>query len=294
MKTKNVLGILFLLAIVIMVGCGKDEDPPILKVGVNPAEVVYNGSALLTWQGENLVSLTINGKDVSVTELKGGSMPLTNLTEAKTYNFVGIGLDGSTIIRVASIKVNKPVSKLSVTVTPNTEIPYKGSAIVIWKGENLVSLKINDVEQSRLVSDSIPLARLVKDTTFTFVGIGLDGSTLTPSALVKVAKPTSTDTLIAYCWSIIEWKSLSKDGYDYVKLTEKIKAEQIYYYKDGAVKVFDSLGKFLREGKWLWVGKDSIKSGTVTRRYKFEGPYYILSEKHDSTILTYKGRIILD
>ncbi|NLA48107.1 MAG: hypothetical protein GX876_01455, partial [Bacteroidales bacterium] len=111
MKTKVIFSsviVLFLLAIFTMVGCR--EDPPTLSVEIKPTQVVYNGSATLTWQGENLTSLRINGIDQS--KLNFGSMSLDNLQESMTYDFVAIGLDGTTISRSVSIQVGEQIPEL--------------------------------------------------------------------------------------------------------------------------------------------------------------------------------------
>jgi hypothetical protein len=291
MKTKVIITsviVLFLLAIFTLVSCRKDrEDPPTLRVEIKPTQVVYSGSATLTWQGENLASLKINGENQS--KLSYGSMPLVDLQENKTYNFVAIGLDGTTISRSVSVEVNKPVPKLSVVVTPNTVVPYKGSATVSWQGENLASLKVNGVNRSELTVGSTPLTNLVEDTTFNFSAVGLDGSTLNQTAEVKVAEPTRTDTLCGNYWTMIEWKFYYEGTYGFAALTDDDKAERIYFYKDGTGVVINKDEKVVGNGYWSWVGQDSIKTGTKIHRYQLSKDTFTLYKDNDSTIVTYKG-----
>lgn len=268
-----------------MVGCR--EDPPTLSVEIKPTQVVYNGSATLTWQGENLTSLRINGIDQS--KLNFGSMSLNNLQENMTYDFVAIGLDGTTISRSVSIQVGEPIPELKVMVIPNTVVPYKGSATIGWEGKNLASLKVNGVNSSELKYGSIPLSNLVEDTTFNFSAIGLDGSTLNQSALVKVAEPTRTDTLCGNYWTMIEWKFYYEGTYGFAALTDDDKAERTYFSKDGKITIFDKDGEMVGKGNWSWVGQDSIKIGSTKHRYELTDSTFIRSQANDSTIITFKG-----
>ena len=241
MKTKSIISsiiVLFLLAI-ILAGCRKEIDPPILRVEIKPTQVAYNGSATLTWQGENLASLKINGENQS--SLNSGSMTLNNLIENTTYSFVAVGLDGTTISQSVSILVDKPKPELIVTVTPNTVIPYKESATVSWQGKDLASLKVND--RSELETGSISLTKLVADTTIHFVAVGLDGSNINQSVLVKVASPpvlTKADSvkmlLINKPWKLVDISSYTMDGkyIDSWTLTERDKVEIWYFYADGS------------------------------------------------------------
>lgn len=288
MKNKLLVSgyVLFLLAIFTMVGCR--EDPPSLSVEVKPTQVDYKGSAILSWQGENLASLSINGTNQS--KLNFGSMPISDLLETMTYDFVAIGLDGTTISRSVTVQVGKPIPKLTVVVTPNTVIPYKGSAIVSWQGENLASLKVNGVNRSELVAWSIPLSNLIEDTTFNFSAVGLDGSTLNQNVLVNVAKPTRTDTLCGNYWVMTEWKYFKDGGYRYVILGEDILAERRYFTKDGKATVVDSRnGKIIGDYQWSWIGQDSIKLGSIIHRYELTNTTFIRSQENDSTITTFKG-----
>jgi hypothetical protein len=288
MKTKVIITsviVLFLLAIFTMVGCR--EDPPTLSVEIKPTQVVYNGSATLTWQGENLTSLRINGIDQS--KLNFGSMSLDNLQESMTYDFVAIGLDGTTISRSVSIQVGEPIPELKVTVTPNTVVPYKGSATVGWEGKNLASLTVNGVNSSELKYGSIPLSNLVEDTTFNFVATGLDGSTLNQSALVDVAEPTRTDTLCGNYWGKVEWKYWYEGRYLYVILTDEIRARRLVFTKDGRFNIFDGNGKLIGNGNWSWKSQDSFDLAGTIYKYKLSDTNFIISEKNDSTVLTYKA-----
>lgn len=287
MKNKLLVSgyVLFLLAIFTMVGCR--EDPPSLSVEVKPTQVDYKGSAILSWQGENLASLSINGTNQS--KLNFGSMPISDLLETMTYDFVAIGLDGTTISRSVTVQVGKPIPKLTVVVTPNTVIPYKGSAIVSWQGENLASLKVNGVNRSELVAWSIPLSNLIEDTTFNFSAVGLDGSTLNQNVLVNVAKPTRTDTLCGNYWTMIEWKYYKDGVYRFVILNDDDKAKRMYFYKDGKTEVFDKNNKRIGAYDWSWVGQDSIKMGSTKYRYELTESTFLRSEKNDSTILIWKA-----
>ena len=296
MKTKVVAKslILFLLAIftLVLVGC-KKEDPPTLSVEIEPTQVVYNGSATLTWQSENLAWLKINGTKQSNPDY--GLIILNNLTGNTTYNFVGLGLDGSTISRSVSIEVGKPAPKLTVTVNPDTVITYKGSATVNWQGENLASLTANnvtryknDVNRYELVTGSIPLTNLLADTTFNFVAIGLDGSTINQSVEVKVAEPTRTDTLCGNYWIMTEWKYFYEGGYWFVNLTDDDKAKKTYFSKKGRITIVTKDGKIVGDGNWSWVGQDSIKMGRI-HRYELTESKFVRSQANDSIIITYKG-----
>jgi hypothetical protein len=289
MKTKSIISsiiVLFLLAI-ILAGCREEIDPPILRVEIKPTQVAYNGSATLTWQGENLASLKINGENQS--SLNSGSMTLNNLIENTTYSFVGVGFDGTTISQSVSILVDKPKPELIVTVTPNTVIPYKESATVSWQGKDLASLKVNDVDYLDLKTGSISLTKLVADTTIHFVAVGLDGSNINQSVLVKVAEPTRTDILCGYKWGLIESKYWYKGRYVYVKIPDDVKAERHVFTKDGRYNVFDGSGEIIGNGKWSWIGKDSINVGGSLVRYELSDINLISYSRNDSTIVTLKA-----
>lgn len=315
MKKKVVFSsiiVLFLLAIFTMAGC-REEDPPILSVEIKPTQVVYNGSATLTWQGENLTSLRIIGIDQS--KLNFGSMSLNNLQENMTYDFVAIGLDGTTISRSVSIQVGEPIPELKVMVIPNTVVPYKGSATVGWEGKNLASLKVNGVNSSELKYGSIPLTNLVEDTTFNFVAIGLDGSTLNQSALVKVAEPTKLDTMMALLcnkpWKLDDISHYTMEGkFIYSsELDEFMKNDIYYFYPDGSRAVDRTAqGKgWFRTGPGDWSFspdcthiafdkrtdyKDSITLTTTV--FKMFSPSFILNAETGETrpitdVYTYKS-----
>lgn len=239
MKTKAVfITVFFLLAIFILVSC-REEDPPKLEVEVKPTSVVYKGSAILSWRGENLALLKING--IKQSDPNNGLINLYNLTENKAYNFVGLGLDGSTVSRDVSIEVIKPAPELTVLVSPNTVVPYKGSATLFWSGRYLTSLKINDVNRpDDLSSGVIRLTNLLADTTFNFVATGLDGSTVTKSALVNVAKPTKLDTMMALLcnrpWRVHDVSEYTMEG-EFIyssDLGEWITSDLYYWYPDGS------------------------------------------------------------
>ncbi|WP_291984354.1 hypothetical protein [Luteitalea sp.] len=137
-------------------------------------------NAIVSWQTTNATSATINGATVA---LSGTST--VPVTATATFTIVARNAAGTTATQSATVTVT-PVPAPTATITASLQ--NSTTALVSWQTANAVSATINGVGVSLTGSASVAVATT---TTFTIIATSSTGATVTRSATVTVAPPTS-------------------------------------------------------------------------------------------------------
>ncbi len=188
-----------------------------------------------------------------------------------------------------------PIVEVNAYALPES-IQYASSTMVHWTSKNVTSVTINDVPVS--INGSKSLNALTKDTTLILKFLVYNGDTIERIVSIKVAEPivivpTKTDTVTGRYWMLTkDSKYLDEGIWRTPNLDEDELSRKMFFYKNGNYEVFKKDGNRVGNGKWNWVGSDSIKIGGPTYEYQLTDTTFIRSERGGTIIDVYKGFLI--
>jgi hypothetical protein len=162
---------------------------PACTLSASATSVAPGTLVTLAWTGNNLATASINNSVGNVTPVAGGTRTVT-VNADTTYIFTGVGTNGTTVTCSAPVTVTTIVipPAPSCTLSVSDSSVTSGTPVTLaWTGSNLASASINNgVGSVTPLTGGTRTVTVNSNTTYTFTGVGTNGSIVTCSAPVTV------------------------------------------------------------------------------------------------------------